>query len=77
MEDHSVFLQELQANNIVQRFDTGVEYELSQMTANLEISKYIHVSHYLTALTVNLYCPYIRTRFWVVGNDITRAYKTD
>ena len=40
MKDHRVFLHELQTNNIVQLFDIGVEYELAQMTANPEISKY-------------------------------------
>ena len=40
MKDHRVFLRELQTNNIVQRFDIGVEYELAQMATNPEISKY-------------------------------------
>ena len=60
MKDHRVFLHELQTNNIVQRFDIGVEYELAQMTVNPEISKYIPVFHYSAAATINFYCPYIK-----------------
>ena len=41
MKDHRVFLQELQSNNIVQLFNTGIEYEMSQIMANPEISKNI------------------------------------
>ena len=54
MRDHSVFMNELQSNNIVQLFDKGIEYEMAQMRANPEISKYLFsiVTFILTALTV-------------------------